>query len=329
VSSQLPEKKEMASSSPSVVIPSSFAIPNPSHVDKSSTTPAIFTQTSSLTPTPLPTPPLVPSSVTPTGTQQSQSQPQPQSHSNPTTPRQQTRPPRFTLSRGSSVSSSSFYGSMNSDSGDDEAVRSLRKDILELEEMIASEAKDIMGSSSSSYASGISANGKQTPQSQHLLMQRSDSMDPVSMQNLLNGIDLFADDKLLDDAQAIITDLQKVNAHLHTEIDEMKSKLADTNSHNTTHSNGKSEKHHHDEDSIDTQTTTVATTADKQIFDLQRQLEAANERYAELERLYQTESLRRLAAEKERDAYADAYETSMKHFEYWNKKKQQRSSPRK
>ena len=75
VSSKLPEKTEMASSSPSVVIPSSFAIADTRHVEKSTTTPAIFTQTPSLPPAPLPTP-LVPSSVTPTGTQQSQSQQQ-------------------------------------------------------------------------------------------------------------------------------------------------------------------------------------------------------------------------------------------------------------
>ena len=61
----------------------------------------------------------------------------------------------------------------------------------------------------------------------------------------------------------------------------------------------------------------------QQFAAVQRELESATIHKAKLEKELALEHHRRITVEKERDAYASAYETSLKHFEAWNLKKQQ------
>jgi hypothetical protein len=155
-------------------------------------------------------------------------------------------------------------------------------------------------------------------------------------------------EKLLIDAQSIIAELSTRNEALKRENDSLRTRSSPMpprentpgkprqdgsqySARNAPNRSGYNEKENEQRPVISeaqavaalTQLETVLSDTRLQFSAIQRELEIANENRARLERELSLEQLRRAAAEKERDAYASAYETSLKHFEMWNVKKQQ------
>jgi hypothetical protein len=161
-------------------------------------------------------------------------------------------------------------------------------------------------------------------------------------------------EKLLVDAQAIIAELSARNDVLRKENETLKvrspyfgnsrdntnpkpkgrEESAPNSSRKDTFNNSKAKPNDKENDSSHliseaqavaalTQLEAVLSETRSQFAAIQRELEIANENKIRLDRELSLEQLRRVAAEKERDAYAAAYETSLKHFEMWNAKKQQ------
>jgi hypothetical protein len=234
-----------------------------------------------------------------------------------------TKGPRRSIERSLS-GSQSFYE-------DDDVIRSLRMDVLELEAMYEQERSDFFACSTHSDASpAFSSSSGLGAHNRDPLCASMDDQDEV---NIIAGSGCLSDQVLLDDARLIIDDLEKANSRLHQEIRQLQAQLAASaaskpaNNDNTPSSSSSSVNGSLKES--DASIDASMAVHKKVVGDLENALFSAGSHIEDLERQLVAEQGRRLAAEKERDAYADAYETSMKHFEYWNRKKQQRTSPRK
>lgn len=133
-------------------------------------------------------------------------------------------------------------------------------------------------------------------------------------------------DRLLADAQGIILELSARNDRLEKENKMLTPRYA-SESNPPSHLVGVgiddvavAETHAR---AALVQLESVLSETRQQFAAVQRELESATIHKAKLEKELALEHHRRVTAEKERDAYAAAYETSLKHFEAWNLKKQQ------